>query len=319
MSREHTVDASQIHHDWDASREPALDDRVRATSSTSTCRSRARGRSTRPRRSTTWSGTSTRSTTSPARSTSRAPPRRHARGRDPRARRPGRWGWTTIIPELGLLAGRLPRAVPEDLRPQGPDDGDCRPGRRGSDRSPSSARWACPPTSRARLARSPAQGRRQRRLPPPHRRLDAVAADLVRRARSSRAATPTRRRETARSASAPIECAMQATLRFRLERSDPGPAFRVPAAVGSRGPYYGTMGIDADLMEGARTAVRNMIAWLVDEHGLEPRGRLRPLQPRRRPPDPRDRRRRRLERRHDDAARRLRLNSPRRSGQRRRR
>ena len=34
------------------------------------------------------------------------------------------------------------------------------------------------------------------------------------------------------------------------------------------GPYYGTMGIDADLMEGARTAVRNMIAWLVDEHGM---------------------------------------------------
>jgi acetamidase/formamidase len=28
------------------------------------------------------------------------------------------------------------------------------------------------------------------------------------------------------------------------------------------------MGIDPDLMQGARTAVRNMIAWLVDEHGL---------------------------------------------------
>jgi acetamidase/formamidase len=28
------------------------------------------------------------------------------------------------------------------------------------------------------------------------------------------------------------------------------------------------MGIDADLMEGARTAVRNMIDWLVEEHGL---------------------------------------------------
>jgi acetamidase/formamidase len=27
------------------------------------------------------------------------------------------------------------------------------------------------------------------------------------------------------------------------------------------------MGIDADLMAGARTAVRNMIAWLVEEHG----------------------------------------------------
>lgn len=28
------------------------------------------------------------------------------------------------------------------------------------------------------------------------------------------------------------------------------------------------MGIDADLMEGARTAVRNMIEWLVEEPGL---------------------------------------------------
>jgi acetamidase/formamidase len=28
------------------------------------------------------------------------------------------------------------------------------------------------------------------------------------------------------------------------------------------------MGIDGDLMEGARAAVRSMIAWLVDEHGL---------------------------------------------------
>jgi acetamidase/formamidase len=28
------------------------------------------------------------------------------------------------------------------------------------------------------------------------------------------------------------------------------------------------VGIDADLMEGARTAVRNLIAWLVEERGL---------------------------------------------------
>ena len=28
------------------------------------------------------------------------------------------------------------------------------------------------------------------------------------------------------------------------------------------------MGIDADLIEGARIAVRNMVSWLVDEHGL---------------------------------------------------
>jgi acetamidase/formamidase len=66
-----------------------------------------------------------------------------------------------------------------------------------------------------------------------------------------------------------IECAMQATLRIGLhKRTIRGPAFDVPRAVGDPGPHFGTMGIDADLMEGARTAVRHMIEWLVTEHGL---------------------------------------------------
>jgi acetamidase/formamidase len=37
------------------------------------------------------------------------------------------------------------------------------------------------------------------------------------------------------------------------------------------GGFYGTMGIAGDLMEGARTAVRNMIALLGERHGLEAR------------------------------------------------
>jgi acetamidase/formamidase len=62
---------------------------------------------------------------------------------------------------------------------------------------------------------------------------------------------------------------MEAALRFRLsDRAIGGPEYRVPQIVGSPGPYHGTMGIDPDLMEGARKAVRNMIAWLVAEHGL---------------------------------------------------
>ena len=64
---------------------------------------------------------------------------------------------------------------------------------------------------------------------------------------------------------------MTATLRFGLHRrSIPGPAFQVPRAVGDPGPHYGTMGIDPDLMQGARTAVRNMISWLGTEKGLSP-------------------------------------------------
>jgi acetamidase/formamidase len=67
-----------------------------------------------------------------------------------------------------------------------------------------------------------------------------------------------------------IECAMQASLRMTLHRRTiAAPAFRVPAAA-QRAPadYYGSMGIDADLMEAARKAVRGAIAWIVDEHGL---------------------------------------------------
>jgi acetamidase/formamidase len=69
-----------------------------------------------------------------------------------------------------------------------------------------------------------------------------------------------------------IECDMSATLRLTLQkRRIAAPAFQVPAAAQrSPGDYYGTMGIDADLYEGARKAVRSMIGWLVEEHGLTP-------------------------------------------------
>jgi acetamidase/formamidase len=66
-----------------------------------------------------------------------------------------------------------------------------------------------------------------------------------------------------------VECDMRAVLRFTLhDRSIPGPAFSVPRLARDDVPYFGTMGVDPDLMEGARAAVRAMIVWLVDEHGL---------------------------------------------------
>lgn len=66
-----------------------------------------------------------------------------------------------------------------------------------------------------------------------------------------------------------VECAMRATLRFHVRRrSIPAPCFRSPGPVGVGGPRHGTMGIHADLMEGARAATRAMIAWLVEERGL---------------------------------------------------
>jgi acetamidase/formamidase len=69
-----------------------------------------------------------------------------------------------------------------------------------------------------------------------------------------------------------IECDMQASLRLTVrQKASIGPTFHVPAeAQKAPDAYHGTMGIDADLMEGARTAVRSMIAWIVEEHGLTP-------------------------------------------------
>ena len=44
----------------------------------------------------------------------------------------------------------------------------------------------------------------------------------------------------------------------------PGPLAHGAAA----GGYHATMGIDADLMQGAKIATRAMIDWLAGEHGL---------------------------------------------------
>jgi acetamidase/formamidase len=69
-----------------------------------------------------------------------------------------------------------------------------------------------------------------------------------------------------------IECDMRASLRFELERRTiGGPRFRAPGpllAASEANGHIGTMGLSPDLMEGARLAVREMIALLVAEHGL---------------------------------------------------
>jgi acetamidase/formamidase len=72
-----------------------------------------------------------------------------------------------------------------------------------------------------------------------------------------------------------IECPMRATLRFTVEhRAIPAPRFQTAGPllkIDERAGHFGAMGIDPDLMQGARTAVRNAIAWLREEHGLSAR------------------------------------------------
>jgi acetamidase/formamidase len=74
---------------------------------------------------------------------------------------------------------------------------------------------------------------------------------------------------------AAIETDMQATLRFTLRQgaSISTPRFLVPGPLTPRtdaAGYYGTMGIHGDLMQGAKEAVRGMIELVVAEHGLSP-------------------------------------------------
>lgn len=70
-----------------------------------------------------------------------------------------------------------------------------------------------------------------------------------------------------------LECPMRASLRFTLEkRTIPAPSFRSPpGSLTARSDplgYYTTMGIDGDLMEGARGSVRAMLTWLREQYGL---------------------------------------------------
>jgi acetamidase/formamidase len=70
-----------------------------------------------------------------------------------------------------------------------------------------------------------------------------------------------------------VECDMRATLRFSVEeRTIRGPAFQTAGpllAISEDAGHFGAMGIDPELMEGARKAVRTAIDWLETEHGLD--------------------------------------------------
>ncbi len=95
---------------------------------------------------------------------------------------PGPWGWTTVIPGLGLLADDFPEPFLKIFDLRDGSHGDGRPGRRGASSIPSSARWGCRTEEPGQHSPFPPhRGRRQRRLSPPRRRLDALAPGLVRR------------------------------------------------------------------------------------------------------------------------------------------
>jgi len=69
-----------------------------------------------------------------------------------------------------------------------------------------------------------------------------------------------------------IEAPMEVTVRLTVRKDKPytkTPHFRAITPQANAEEYYCTTGVDADIKEATRSAVRNMITYLVAEHGLD--------------------------------------------------
>jgi acetamidase/formamidase len=267
VSREHTLDASLIHHDWDAGREAVLSiqsgdvvhyDLLMAghgqVSETATVDE------------VVWDFETIYNLAGPIHVEGAAPSR--TLEVEILELHPGPWGWTAFIPGFGLLADDFPAPFLKTYDLRGGANATVAPGVEVPI-EPFLGTMGVPPDEPGRLEPFP-----------PHKgggnvdcRHLVMGSTLwlpiwCEGALFSCGDAHAAQGDGEVCVSA-IECDMRATLRFHVrERSIPGPAYRVPEPIATPGPQYGTMGIDADLMAASRTAVRNMIAWLVDGHGL---------------------------------------------------
>jgi acetamidase/formamidase len=267
MSREHTLDAGRIHHDWDAGREPVLeiesgdvvqfdlpitgDGQVTETSTVAEV---------------AWDFETIYNLAGPIHVAGAS--RGHTLEIEILELTPGPWGWTTFIPGLGLLADDFPEPFLKLYDLRGGSTATVAPGVEVPIQ-PFLGTMGVPTDEPGRSSPFP-----------PHRgggnvdcRHLVAGATLWLPVWCEGALFSCGDAHAAQGDGevcvSAIECAMGARLRFHLrERISPGPAYRVPQPIATPGPYYGTMGIDPDLMSGARTAVRNMITWLAEEHGL---------------------------------------------------
>jgi acetamidase/formamidase len=267
MPHEHHLDPAAIHHDWDSSREPVLTvqsgDVVHLE-----LKMAGDGQVHESSGHAQWDWSTLYNLGGPIAVAGATPGdtlRIEILSLDP-----GDWGWTAIVPELGLLPGDFPSPFLKifDLR--------------GRDRA-----VVC---SRATVPIHPFLGTMGVSVEtagpsspfPPHKgggNIDCrhlLAGSTLwlpvwRDGAQFSCGDPHAAQGDGEVCVSAIECAMSATLRLTVEqRTIPGPRYQAPRPPFDPGPCHGTMGIDPDLMEGSRTAVRNMIAWLVDEHDLEP-------------------------------------------------
>lgn len=267
MSTEHAVDATQIHHDWDNTRDPAVVVRsgdvvhfdLPMTGQGQVSETSQAGE-------VTWDFDTIYNLGGPV----------YVEGAKPGDTleveilelEPGPWGWTTVIPELGLLPDDFPEPYLKifDLR------------NRGTATVAPGVEVPIGPFLGTMGVHTDEPGRHSPF--PPHK--GAGNVDNRHLVAGSTLWSPIWCEGALFSCGdahaaqgdgevcvTGIECPMRASLRFSvLGRPLSTPRFLTPRAVVADGPYYGTMGIHADLMEGARTAVRSMIDWLAEERGL---------------------------------------------------
>ena len=266
MAREHHLDPSLYHHDWDSSREPVL-----AVGSGDVVHYEllmaGHGQVTRSSSAADvlWDWSTLYNLGGPVLVEGAAPG--DALQVDVLSLTPGPWGWTAVLPELGLLAADFPDPILRifDLRED---------------------RVVVAPGARVPIrpflgTMGVVTGEPGPQAPfPPHRgggNIDCrhlipgstLFLPIWAEGALFSCGDPHAAQGDGEVCVSAVECSMQATLRLTVtRRAIRQPSYTVPHAVVDPGPYFGTMGIDADLMEGARTAVRAMIDLLADERGL---------------------------------------------------
>lgn len=186
---------------------------------------------------------------------------------------PGEWGWTVILPDLGLLPEDFPEPYLKTWNLRGGERAELRPGT-SVPIVPFLGTMGNHPDEPGVLPRFP-----------PHK----GGGNLDNRhliARSTlwlpvwcdgalfSCGDPHAAQGDGEVCVSAIECAMKATLRFQVhKRPLRAPSLSVPASLpppSEVSGYHATMGIGDDLMRCAKDAVRAMILWLRDDHGLSP-------------------------------------------------
>jgi acetamidase/formamidase len=271
VAREHVIDASLIHHEWDASLEPTL--RIESGDSIDfDIKMAGHGQVEQgwPFERTSFDFDTLYNLLGPV----------YVEGAEPGdtleaevvALQPGAWGWCVVLPELGLL--------PEDFES---------PFIRYFDLTQGDTTELVPGV---RIPVEPFLGTMgtlpddvEKATPfPPHkgggnvdtRHLRTGSAFLMpvfREGALFSCGDPHAAQGDGEVCVAAIETDMRATLRLTLhKRTISTPRFVVPGSLTPRtdaGGYYGTMGIHADLMQGAKQAVRGMIELVMEEHRLD--------------------------------------------------